>query len=91
MSGSIAKATTTAVACRLKELQDQGLQRLRQGAVFWPYSWRSELCTCTSCKVARDLSLNITLRASALANHFAWECDSDSCNHVIKYLKLFFF
>ncbi|XP_041668133.1 putative E3 ubiquitin-protein ligase UBR7 [Cheilinus undulatus] len=38
--------------CRLKELQVQGLERTRQGAVFWPYSWRSKLCTCTSCKRA---------------------------------------
>ncbi|XP_070776926.1 putative E3 ubiquitin-protein ligase UBR7 [Enoplosus armatus] len=52
MIGSPAKATTKTVRCRLKELQVQGLERLRQGAVFWPYSWRSELCTCTSCKKA---------------------------------------
>uniref|UniRef100_A0A3Q3QFP7 Putative E3 ubiquitin-protein ligase UBR7 n=1 Tax=Monopterus albus TaxID=43700 RepID=A0A3Q3QFP7_MONAL len=30
----------------------KGPERLRQGAVFWPYSWRSKLCTCTSCKKA---------------------------------------
>uniref|UniRef100_A0A3Q3EY26 Ubiquitin protein ligase E3 component n-recognin 7 n=1 Tax=Kryptolebias marmoratus TaxID=37003 RepID=A0A3Q3EY26_KRYMA len=36
--------------CRLKELQAQGLVGQRRGAVFWPYGWRSELCTCTSCK-----------------------------------------
>ncbi|XP_036927212.1 putative E3 ubiquitin-protein ligase UBR7 [Acanthopagrus latus] len=52
MTGSTAKATTKVVTCRLKELQVQGPERLRQGAVFWPYSWRSELCTCTSCKKA---------------------------------------
>ncbi|GAA6213586.1 putative E3 ubiquitin-protein ligase UBR7 [Lates japonicus] len=52
MTGSPGKATTKTVACRLKELQAQGLERPRQGAVFWPYSWRSELCTCTSCKRA---------------------------------------
>ncbi|KAM4542130.1 putative E3 ubiquitin-protein ligase UBR7 isoform 1-T1 [Odontesthes bonariensis] len=52
MTGSPLKATNKTVECRLKELQAQGLDRLRQGAVFWPYSWRSELCTCTSCKKA---------------------------------------
>ncbi|XP_038575411.1 putative E3 ubiquitin-protein ligase UBR7 [Micropterus salmoides] len=52
MRGSPVKATTKTATCRLKELQAQGLERLRQGAVFWPYSWRSELCTCTSCKKA---------------------------------------
>ncbi|XP_073339539.1 putative E3 ubiquitin-protein ligase UBR7 [Pagrus major] len=52
MTGITAKATTKTVTCRLKELQVQGPERLRQGAVFWPYSWRSELCTCTSCKKA---------------------------------------
>ncbi|KAK2826070.1 hypothetical protein Q5P01_020284 [Channa striata] len=52
MTGSPGKATTKTVACRLMELQVRGLERLRKGAVFWPYSWRSELCTCTSCKRA---------------------------------------
>uniref|UniRef100_A0A3Q3X049 Putative E3 ubiquitin-protein ligase UBR7 n=1 Tax=Mola mola TaxID=94237 RepID=A0A3Q3X049_MOLML len=45
-------AKATKMACRLKELQIQGLERLKQGAVFWPYSWRSELCTCINCKKA---------------------------------------
>uniref|UniRef100_A0A8P4JXK4 Putative E3 ubiquitin-protein ligase UBR7 n=1 Tax=Dicentrarchus labrax TaxID=13489 RepID=A0A8P4JXK4_DICLA len=52
MTGSPAKAMTKTAACRLNELQVQGLERLRQGAVLWPYSWRSELCTCTGCKKA---------------------------------------
>uniref|UniRef100_A0A3B4H9L5 Putative E3 ubiquitin-protein ligase UBR7 n=1 Tax=Pundamilia nyererei TaxID=303518 RepID=A0A3B4H9L5_9CICH len=52
MTGSPAMATTKIVECKLKELQARGLERLRQGAVFWPYSWRAELCTCTSCKRA---------------------------------------
>lgn len=50
MSDSPGKATTKTRECKLKELQAEGRERLRQGAVFWPYSWRSELCTCTSCK-----------------------------------------
>ncbi|XP_034531705.1 putative E3 ubiquitin-protein ligase UBR7 [Notolabrus celidotus] len=45
-------STTMTMACRLTELQVQGLERARQGAVFWPYSWRTKLCTCTSCKRA---------------------------------------
>uniref|UniRef100_A0A3Q0THH6 Putative E3 ubiquitin-protein ligase UBR7 n=1 Tax=Amphilophus citrinellus TaxID=61819 RepID=A0A3Q0THH6_AMPCI len=52
MTGRPAKGTTKIVECKLKELQARGLERLRQGAVFWPYSWRAELCTCTSCKRA---------------------------------------
>ncbi|KAG7466300.1 hypothetical protein MATL_G00163380 [Megalops atlanticus] len=36
--------------CRLKELKEKGLERAREGAVFWPYDWRSKLCTCISCK-----------------------------------------
>uniref|UniRef100_A0A3B4BWS2 UBR-type domain-containing protein n=1 Tax=Pygocentrus nattereri TaxID=42514 RepID=A0A3B4BWS2_PYGNA len=36
--------------CKLKELKAKGLVRPRVGAVFWPYCWRSKLCTCTSCK-----------------------------------------
>ncbi|XP_037603024.1 putative E3 ubiquitin-protein ligase UBR7 [Sebastes umbrosus] len=50
MTGNPAKATTKTAVCRLKELQAKGPERPRQGAVFWPYSWRSELCTCMSCK-----------------------------------------
>ncbi|XP_068582407.1 putative E3 ubiquitin-protein ligase UBR7 [Cebidichthys violaceus] len=50
MSGSPAKAATKTAVCRLKDLHAKGLERRRQGAVFWPYSWRSELCTCMSCK-----------------------------------------
>ncbi|TNM95441.1 hypothetical protein fugu_016524 [Takifugu bimaculatus] len=42
----------TTLPCRLKELQVRGPDRLRKGAVFWPYSWRSELCTCIGCKKA---------------------------------------
>lgn len=38
--------------CRLKELKARGPERPREGAVFWPYGWRSKLCTCTSCKRA---------------------------------------
>lgn len=51
MTGSPVNGSTKTVECKLKELQARGLERLRQGAVFWPYSWRAELCTCTSCKV----------------------------------------
>ncbi|CAN9502145.1 unnamed protein product [Ophioblennius macclurei] len=54
MSGGPAKARGKAEECRLKELQSAAaaVPRSRQGAVFWPYSWRSELCTCTNCKKA---------------------------------------
>uniref|UniRef100_A0A4W5RS39 Ubiquitin protein ligase E3 component n-recognin 7 n=1 Tax=Hucho hucho TaxID=62062 RepID=A0A4W5RS39_9TELE len=36
----------------LRELKTQGLERVREGAVFWPYHWRAKLCTCVSCKRA---------------------------------------
>ncbi|KAM3871375.1 putative E3 ubiquitin-protein ligase UBR7 [Diretmus argenteus] len=52
MTGSPMKSMTKAVECRLKELQARGLERPREGAVFWPYDWRSKLCTCISCKRA---------------------------------------
>lgn len=52
MSDSSVKITGKMVPCRLKELQSRDLERPREGAVFWPCSWRSELCTCTSCKRA---------------------------------------
>uniref|UniRef100_A0A3Q3EXZ8 Ubiquitin protein ligase E3 component n-recognin 7 n=1 Tax=Kryptolebias marmoratus TaxID=37003 RepID=A0A3Q3EXZ8_KRYMA len=52
-SGSL-KGTSRSAECRLKELQAQGLVGQRRGAVFWPYGWRSELCTCTSCKVGQQ-------------------------------------
>ncbi|CAL1575823.1 unnamed protein product [Knipowitschia caucasica] len=38
--------------CRLQELESRAAQRQREGAVFWPSDWRSQLCTCTSCKRA---------------------------------------
>ncbi|XP_037550608.1 putative E3 ubiquitin-protein ligase UBR7 [Nematolebias whitei] len=50
MTSCSLRGTNGSAACRLKELQAQGLARLRQGAVFWPYGWRSDLCNCTSCK-----------------------------------------
>ncbi|XP_054652127.1 putative E3 ubiquitin-protein ligase UBR7 [Dunckerocampus dactyliophorus] len=50
MTASPGESKTT--ACKLKALQAQNAERPRRGAVFWPYSWRSELCTCTSCKRA---------------------------------------
>ena len=53
MTSSTANATTKTVVCRLEKLQAEGPERQRQGAVFWPYSWRSQLCTCMSCKVGR--------------------------------------
>ncbi|KAM6961267.1 putative E3 ubiquitin-protein ligase UBR7 [Aplochiton taeniatus] len=55
MSGAGVPASSQSKApapCRLKELSAQGPERLREGAVFWPYGWRSKLCTCTGCKRA---------------------------------------
>ncbi|XP_062325273.1 putative E3 ubiquitin-protein ligase UBR7 [Osmerus eperlanus] len=56
-SGSPGKGQARPVACRLKELQGGALkggalERSREGAVFWPYHWRSHLCTCITCKRA---------------------------------------
>ncbi|KAK5857389.1 hypothetical protein PBY51_010639 [Eleginops maclovinus] len=70
MTGSDAKATTKTDVCRLKELQAKGLERQRQGAVFWPYSWRSKLCTCMSCKklyVAAEVQFLMDLSDTILA------------------------
>lgn len=50
MTGGPMKSTAAVVPCRLKALLAQGLERARQGAVFWPYDWRSQLCTCVDCK-----------------------------------------
>nr|XP_061798777.1 putative E3 ubiquitin-protein ligase UBR7 [Nerophis lumbriciformis] len=43
---------TNMAACKLRDLKAQNVQRAQQGAVFWPYHWRSQLCTCTNCKRA---------------------------------------
>ncbi|XP_069008314.1 putative E3 ubiquitin-protein ligase UBR7 [Embiotoca jacksoni] len=73
MTGSPAKATSKTVECKLKELQElqaQRLERQREGAVFWPYGWRSELCTCTSCKrayVAADVQFLMDQSDTVLA------------------------
>lgn len=37
--------------CRLKELSHLAHATVRSGAVFWPSSWRSKLCTCHGCQV----------------------------------------
>ncbi|XP_075872583.1 putative E3 ubiquitin-protein ligase UBR7 [Nelusetta ayraudi] len=37
-------------SCRLKGLQAMGQKRVQSGAVFWPSSWRSKLCTCSRCQ-----------------------------------------
>ncbi|KAJ8341375.1 hypothetical protein SKAU_G00336660 [Synaphobranchus kaupii] len=42
----------SALECRLREMEGKGPARAREGAVFWPYVWRSKLCTCVSCKRA---------------------------------------
>lgn len=36
--------------CRLKELQEASVVTSQTGAVFWPASWRSKLCSCVSCQ-----------------------------------------
>ncbi|XP_024912708.1 putative E3 ubiquitin-protein ligase UBR7 isoform X2 [Cynoglossus semilaevis] len=36
--------------CRLEELQKISQNRTRTGAVFWPSTWRSKLCCCSSCQ-----------------------------------------
>ncbi|XP_056150706.1 putative E3 ubiquitin-protein ligase UBR7 isoform X2 [Lampris incognitus] len=36
--------------CKLKELQAVGQKRDQSGAVFWPPSWRSRLCSCDGCQ-----------------------------------------
>uniref|UniRef100_A0A8C7CME8 Ubiquitin protein ligase E3 component n-recognin 7 n=1 Tax=Oncorhynchus kisutch TaxID=8019 RepID=A0A8C7CME8_ONCKI len=52
MTGLPVKSQDKTVYCRLRELKTQGLERAREGAVFWPYHWRATLCTCVSCKRA---------------------------------------
>uniref|UniRef100_A0A3P8V6B2 Ubiquitin protein ligase E3 component n-recognin 7 n=1 Tax=Cynoglossus semilaevis TaxID=244447 RepID=A0A3P8V6B2_CYNSE len=42
--------------CRLEELQKISQNRTRTGAVFWPSTWRSKLCCCSSCQVTADLN-----------------------------------
>ncbi|CAL8315951.1 unnamed protein product [Boreogadus saida] len=38
-------------ACRLKELEGLGgPRRVQRGAVFWPATWRTKLCSCVSCQ-----------------------------------------
>ncbi|XP_010877159.1 putative E3 ubiquitin-protein ligase UBR7 [Esox lucius] len=52
MTGRPVKSPVKTVFCRLRELKTQGVERTREGAVFWPYHWRAKLCTCISCKRA---------------------------------------
>ncbi|XP_062863560.1 putative E3 ubiquitin-protein ligase UBR7 [Trichomycterus rosablanca] len=52
MEMSTAKSQSEVSPCKLREIKSKGLVRPRVGAVFWPYDWRSKLCTCTDCKRA---------------------------------------
>uniref|UniRef100_A0A8C9S0D4 Ubiquitin protein ligase E3 component n-recognin 7 n=1 Tax=Scleropages formosus TaxID=113540 RepID=A0A8C9S0D4_SCLFO len=52
MEGSVPTPAPPPGQCKLVALEAKGLERMRQGAVFWPYVWRSQLCTCISCKRA---------------------------------------
>lgn len=42
---------TNSDRCVYKELKVNDMKKTTEAAVFWPYHWRSELCTCTGCKV----------------------------------------
>ncbi|KAE8286504.1 putative E3 ubiquitin-protein ligase UBR7 [Larimichthys crocea] len=37
-------------SCKLKQLQAIGQKRGQSGAVFWPSTWRSKLCSCNTCQ-----------------------------------------
>ncbi|KAK1796045.1 hypothetical protein P4O66_009151 [Electrophorus voltai] len=41
--------------CRLEEMKASGKSRAQHGAVFWPASWRTKLCSCSFCK---DIFMN---------------------------------
>uniref|UniRef100_A0AAY5F3S1 Putative E3 ubiquitin-protein ligase UBR7 n=1 Tax=Electrophorus electricus TaxID=8005 RepID=A0AAY5F3S1_ELEEL len=41
--------------CRLEEMKASGKSRAQHGAVFWPASWRTKLCSCSVCK---DIFMN---------------------------------
>ncbi|CAF89530.1 unnamed protein product, partial [Tetraodon nigroviridis] len=47
---SCKRSREEAGSCRLKELAGLGRTTVHAGAVFWPSSWRSKLCTCHSCQ-----------------------------------------
>ncbi|XP_056333693.1 putative E3 ubiquitin-protein ligase UBR7 isoform X5 [Danio aesculapii] len=36
--------------CVFTEMKDTETHTDQHGSVFWPYDWRSKLCTCTDCK-----------------------------------------
>ncbi|MBN3305077.1 UBR7 ligase, partial [Amia calva] len=46
-----AECKTETAGCKLQELKAKGFVK-KEGAIFWPYVWRSKLCTCTDCKKA---------------------------------------
>ncbi|KAG9336572.1 hypothetical protein JZ751_002919 [Albula glossodonta] len=52
MQGSPLENKPKKVECKLQRMEGKGLVRPRKGAVFWPYVWRSKLCTCINCKKA---------------------------------------
>ncbi|KAJ3607171.1 hypothetical protein NHX12_026684 [Muraenolepis orangiensis] len=50
MKGAVCCKRPCEEVCRLKELQEASVVTSQTGAVFWPASWRSKLCSCVSCQ-----------------------------------------
>lgn len=57
--------------CRLNELPAIAPNTIQSGAVFWPSSWRSKLCTCRSCQVRPALA---TLAEAAMTSPRSCPC-----------------
>uniref|UniRef100_A0A3Q1JCR7 UBR-type domain-containing protein n=1 Tax=Anabas testudineus TaxID=64144 RepID=A0A3Q1JCR7_ANATE len=58
-------------SCRLEELHSSGQKRVQSGAVFWPSTWRSKLCSCNSCQRLSQAGLSFLLDESDTV--FAYE------------------
>lgn len=76
--------------CRLEELQKISQNRTRTGAVFWPSTWRSKLCCCSSCQVTADAVWTLCQPLCwPLCRLLCWPLGWPMCSHICRPLCAF--
>ncbi|XP_048829833.1 putative E3 ubiquitin-protein ligase UBR7 [Brienomyrus brachyistius] len=81
---------SAAEQCKLERMKTQGVCRPRVGAVFWPYVWRSQLCTCISCKrayVATGLPFLLDESDTVLAYENRGRLERGACDPLLTALN----
>ncbi|XP_056623631.1 putative E3 ubiquitin-protein ligase UBR7 isoform X3 [Triplophysa dalaica] len=77
---------TNSDRCVYKELTVNDMKKTTEAAIFWPYHWRSELCTCTGCKrlyVETGVPFLLDESDTLLAYEKKAETESVMCDDVL--------